>query len=249
MRNILIIGIGLILIGGALHTLISVLFLTEFGANPLNPPTVQPGEEVIQGLPQPRIQVAPGQDMDELLATEQARLNTYEVIDEAQGQIRLPIEDAMQIVSEMDFPVTPEAFQTPFADESGFEPDALNLNPTPAQDLEIDPGAGLPQETAAPGGEGQAGQGAALFQSLGCSACHFQGSQTAPALENLAGETVTLEGGETVTADEVYIRESILHPQTQIVQGYQPIMPGFEGRVSEEELDAMVSYIFSLGGE
>ncbi len=39
-------------------------------------------------------------------------------------------------------------------------------------------------------------------------------------------------------ADEDYIRESILNPRRQIVEGYQPIMPTFKGQVTEEQLDA-----------
>jgi cytochrome c oxidase subunit 2 len=55
-----------------------------------------------------------------------------------------------------------------------------------------------------------------------------------------------LEGGQTVTADENYIRESILHPQAKIAAGYKPIMPTFAGQVSEEQLLQLVTYIKSL---
>jgi len=104
------------------------------------------------------------------------------------------------------------------------------------------------------GGGGSAGQGQPvaqegeqLYQQLGCSSCHSN-SATAPSLEGLFGQPVSLEGGETVTADETYIRESIHFPERKIVAGYQPIMPSYEGRVSEEQIIALIAYIKSIGG-
>ena len=49
-----------------------------------------------------------------------------------------------------------------------------------------------------------------------------------------------------MTADEDYIRESILDPRAKIVAGYQPIMPTFKGLVSEEGLLQLIAYIKSL---
>ena len=91
-------------------------------------------------------------------------------------------------------------------------------------------------------------QGAQLFRTLGCSGCHM-GSTTvrAPRLEGLFGKQVALQDGQVVTADEQYIRDSILLPNLQIVAGYAPVMPTFQGHVSEEELLQLISYIKSLG--
>ena len=55
-----------------------------------------------------------------------------------------------------------------------------------------------------------------------------------------------LEDGRTVIADENYIRESILNPGAKIVSGFKPIMPTFQGQVSEENLMALVAYVKSL---
>ena len=55
-----------------------------------------------------------------------------------------------------------------------------------------------------------------------------------------------LDDGRTVTADENYLRESILNPGVKIVAGFKPIMPSFQGQVSEESLMALVAYIKSL---
>ena len=93
-------------------------------------------------------------------------------------------------------------------------------------------------------------EGRDLFQNkLGCASCHAGGPQQRGAkLEGLFGHEVKLVGGTTVTADEAYIRESILNPGAQIVEGYQPIMPTFKGQVTEEQIGSLIAYIKSLGG-
>ncbi len=85
-----------------------------------------------------------------------------------------------------------------------------------------------------------------LFHSLGCSECHSGVSGIAPSLDGVFGSDVSLESGEVIVADEAYLRESILSPQAEIVRGYPPIMPNFAGRISEEELSALVEYLRSL---
>jgi cytochrome c oxidase subunit II len=95
-----------------------------------------------------------------------------------------------------------------------------------------------------------AAAGERLFQQLGCSGCHAANARgLGPALEGLYGKAVPLQGGETVVADESYIRASILTPQQQIVAGYAPIMPPYQGQISEEGLLQLLAYIKSLGGE
>lgn len=88
-----------------------------------------------------------------------------------------------------------------------------------------------------------------LFDTkLGCASCHAGGAnQRGAKLEGVFGTQVKLADGSTVTADEQYIRNSILNPSAQIVEGYQPIMPTFKGQVTEEQLNALVAYIKSLG--
>jgi cytochrome c oxidase subunit 2 len=88
--------------------------------------------------------------------------------------------------------------------------------------------------------------GARLFQQLGCTTCHAEGS-VAPALVGVFGSWVALANGDKVLADESYLRESILNPRARIVAGYAPIMPTFQGQLSEDELAQLVSYIKSLG--
>ena len=55
-----------------------------------------------------------------------------------------------------------------------------------------------------------------------------------------------LQDGRTITADENYIRESILDPGAKVVTGYKPVMPTFQGLVTEEQLNALVAYVKSL---
>jgi cytochrome c oxidase subunit 2 len=92
-----------------------------------------------------------------------------------------------------------------------------------------------------------AAAGQKLFADLACNTCHQTGAAgRGPVLDGLFGATVSLQGGGTVTADEAYIRESILNPAAKIVASYQPIMPTFQGLVSEEQLLELIEYIKSL---
>ena len=89
--------------------------------------------------------------------------------------------------------------------------------------------------------------GAKLFQDLTCNTCHLTESQgRGPILTNVFGKPVELQNGQVVTADEAYIRESIVNPQAKVVAGFQPIMPTFQGLVSEEQLLQLIAYVKSL---
>ena len=89
--------------------------------------------------------------------------------------------------------------------------------------------------------------GAKLFQDLVCITCHRSGDQgRGPILTNVFGHEVELEGGGKVTADEAYLRESILNPAAKVVKGFQPVMPTFQGMVTEEQLLQLIAYIRSL---
>jgi cytochrome c oxidase subunit 2 len=107
-------------------------------------------------------------------------------------------------------------------------------------------------------GETLAAAGKTLFMRYGCSGCHggngAGGSQSAstvraPALTALYGSPVTLADGRMVTADDRYIRDCILLPDTQRVAGYPPVMPSFAGQISEEDLIGIIAYIKSLAAD
>jgi cytochrome c oxidase subunit 2 len=89
--------------------------------------------------------------------------------------------------------------------------------------------------------------GERLFTDLACITCH-RGDATArgPSLAGVFGSTVTLTDGRRVVADDNYLRESIMNSQAKVVQGYQPIMPAFQGMVSEENLMQLIAYIKTL---
>src|ERR1700730_9060231 len=89
--------------------------------------------------------------------------------------------------------------------------------------------------------------GERIFAELGCVTCHRADSQgRGPNLQGVFGKPVQLEDGRTLTADENYIRESILDPGAKVVNGFKPVMPTFQGLVSEEQLNALVAYVKSL---
>jgi cytochrome c oxidase subunit 2 len=89
--------------------------------------------------------------------------------------------------------------------------------------------------------------GEAMFQQLGCSTCHLSSGQgRGPNLAGVFGSKVTLADGRTITADENYIRESILIPGAKVVSGFQPVMPVFQGLVTEEQLNSLIAYVKSL---
>jgi cytochrome c oxidase subunit II len=94
-----------------------------------------------------------------------------------------------------------------------------------------------------------ASAGEKLFQDLACVTCHKADSGArGPNLAGVFGRPVPLFDGSTVTADETYIRESIVAPSARVVAGYQPIMPTYQGLVTEEQLLQLVAYVRSLKG-
>ena len=92
-----------------------------------------------------------------------------------------------------------------------------------------------------------ASTGEKLFADLACNTCHRPDSRgRGPVLQNVFGHPVQLADGTIVTADENYLRESILTPASKLTAGYQPVMPAFQGLVSEEQLLALIEYVKSL---
>jgi cytochrome c oxidase subunit 2 len=93
--------------------------------------------------------------------------------------------------------------------------------------------------------------GTQLFQERGCKACHsIDGTPgLGPTLKGLFGKTVTVltDGKERkLVADEAYLRKSILEPNADIVKGFPPIMPPLKGLLTDQEIDALVSYLKGL---
>jgi len=100
---------------------------------------------------------------------------------------------------------------------------------------------------ASTSGQSLAQDGERLFASLSCNACHnTRPDARGPNLVGVYGSQLTLANGETVTADEAYLRQAILDPAQHVTQGYAPIMPTYQGQVSEDGVIALVEYIRNL---
>lgn len=107
---------------------------------------------------------------------------------------------------------------------------------------------------AAGGTKRQAGQtaeasGQELYDKLACGSCHKSGREGNGApLYGLYNEPVALENGQTVKADDAYLRESIMSPSARIVKGYWNVMPSYQGQLNEEQVLDLIAYIKSLRG-
>jgi cytochrome c oxidase subunit 2 len=89
--------------------------------------------------------------------------------------------------------------------------------------------------------------GEKLFTELNCITCHRPDSAgRGPVLAGIFDRPVKLADGTSAVADEAYVRESIVNPAAKVTAGYQPVMPTFQGQVSEEQLIALIAYIRSL---
>ena len=90
--------------------------------------------------------------------------------------------------------------------------------------------------------------GEELFKKNRCDTCHHDNSGAlGPNLAGIYGKEVQLADGRKVTAGDDYIRESILKPGSRIVAGYAPVMPTYQGQLSEEQIFQIIAYIKGLG--
>jgi cytochrome c oxidase subunit 2 len=90
--------------------------------------------------------------------------------------------------------------------------------------------------------------GKLVYENKGCSTCHsLDGTRgQGPSWKGIYGQVHTMTDGQKITVDQNYIRESILEPQKHIVQGFEGIMPTFQGLLRERELQGAIAYIKSL---
>ncbi len=90
-------------------------------------------------------------------------------------------------------------------------------------------------------------RGRALFTRYNCSGCHDQPAAVhAPPLNQVYGSLVPLSDGRFVRADDAYIRDSILQPAKDVVAGYDPVMPSFQGVIPENDLLDLIAYVKAL---
>lgn len=97
-------------------------------------------------------------------------------------------------------------------------------------------------------GESMEQAGAKVFQSNGCPTCHVaDGTGLGPSFLGVYGNPVKLTNGQTVSADDAFLRECILQPAARRVAGFAPIMPSFQGQLTEEQLNNLLAYLRALG--
>lgn len=107
--------------------------------------------------------------------------------------------------------------------------------------------APVPGEEVLPGAN-LAEQGRLVAAEHGCLKCHtVDGTRhIGPTFTGLYGRPARLASGKTVVADEAYLTRSMMDPAADVVQGFQNVMPTFQGRLSPPEVAAVVEYLKSL---
>ncbi len=89
--------------------------------------------------------------------------------------------------------------------------------------------------------------GERIFASMGCNACHTgNAAARGPDLANVYGSKLQLSDGSQVLVDDAYLRNAILNPSEHITAGYSPIMPTYQGQISEDGLIDLVEYLKAL---
>jgi len=151
----------------------------------------------------------------------------YAWVDKNNGVAKIPIDRAMSIVAEKGLPWG----AVPDEPEPVAVAPAVSDGPAPAKPA-LDPAI--------------VQLGSALFTMYRCAGCHVAGS-TYPQLNGRYGTKVMLEGGEMVTFDDAYIRESMLDPKAKTPAGFKDrIMPTYKDRVTDDEIKQVIIYIRSL---
>ncbi len=99
-------------------------------------------------------------------------------------------------------------------------------------------------------GASLAQNGERLFASLSCAACHnARPDARGPSLANVYGAKLTMANGHTTIVDEAFLRDSILNPSQHVTQGYAPIMPTYQGQISEDGVIALVEFLKNLNSD
>lgn len=90
--------------------------------------------------------------------------------------------------------------------------------------------------------------GEQLYKSKACFTCHsLDGSKlVGPSFDKLYESTSKHIDGSSSVVDENYLRQSILDPQSQVVEGYAPVMPAYQGLLKDREIDGLIAYIKTL---
>lgn len=106
-----------------------------------------------------------------------------------------------------------------------------------------DSGGGAEPKLSAAGERGKV-----VAKEQGCISCHTAdgAKNIGPTWKDLAGSKVKLDDGTTVTADDDYLRQSILQPKAKIVKGYPTSMPIYDGELTDAQLADLIAYLHDL---
>jgi len=90
--------------------------------------------------------------------------------------------------------------------------------------------------------------GELLYNQQGCKACHsLDGTKiVGPSFRNVYGFEFLTAGGETIVADDAYIKESILTPNVSVIDGFQPVMTPYAGKLDDREIEAITEFLKTL---
>jgi len=91
-------------------------------------------------------------------------------------------------------------------------------------------------------------QGRRVAASEGCLKCHSTDGtrHIGPTWLDLYHRREKLTDGTFIDADEAYLTRSMMDPALEIVDGFQPVMPSFQGKLGAPDIAALVEYIKSL---
>lgn len=91
-------------------------------------------------------------------------------------------------------------------------------------------------------------RGEQIYKKSGCTACHsINGTPgVGPTFKGVFGRKESLQDGKEIAVDENYIHQSLLEPQSQMVKGFQPVMPSFKGILSENDISSIIAYLKTL---
>lgn len=82
-----------------------------------------------------------------------------------------------------------------------------------------------------------------IYDQLGCASCHEGNNMVGPPLRNIYHTSVRLSNGKTVRIDDNYLRRAILTPNMEVVEGYDAVMPTYQGQLTEKELLLLINYL------
>jgi cytochrome c551/c552 len=87
-----------------------------------------------------------------------------------------------------------------------------------------------------------------IFTAAGCAGCHTLAKANATGTQGPSLDDLAQSAGQADGSPEEYVRESILDPDAEVAQGFQPgVMPSYEGRLTDEQLQTLVEYLLEGG--